>query len=47
MSIFITIALIVGFFGIIGNQNIMLRKIDRLEGVLREISDELKRNNKA
>lgn len=39
MEFLIIIIIVVGVAGMIGNQYSMLRKMDRIEGVLREIRD--------
>ena len=41
--IFIGIVLIIGFFGVIGNQNLMSKKLDAINESLVEIKEELKK----
>lgn len=43
MELFIVIVLIIGFAGMIGNQHSMLRRMERIEEALREISDKMKK----
>ncbi|WP_201001064.1 hypothetical protein [Paenibacillus glycanilyticus] len=40
MEILIFIALVIGLAGLIGNQNLMLRKMDKVEAILRELKDQ-------
>ncbi|ALS21491.1 hypothetical protein IJ22_11150 [Paenibacillus naphthalenovorans] len=43
MGLFIVIVLVIGFAGMISNQYSMLRRMERMEEVLREINDKLKK----